>query len=100
MRPPLIKAFILIGSFATNIALRRLQDLVINRDYFIVWVPILITLMVGLLHYSERLCVYSWQLASDGSRCCGRAASVRAGGKDKTDSGLFGHFSSLGLYAC
>ena len=44
--------------------------------------------------------MYSWQLASDGSRCGGRAASVRAGGKDKTDSGLFGHFPFVGLYEC
>ena len=56
--------------------------------------------MVGLLYYLERLYVYSWQLASGGSRCGGRAASLRAGDKDKTDSGLFGHFSSVGLYAC
>ena len=56
--------------------------------------------MVGLLHYLERPCAYSWQLANDGSRCGGRAACVRAGGKDTTGSGLFGHFSSVGVYAC
>jgi len=41
--------------------------------------------MVGLLYYLEKPCVYSWQLASDGSRCGGRAACVRAGGKDPTE---------------
>ena len=47
------------------------------------------TLIIGLLYYLEKPCVYSWQLASGGSRCGGMTASVRLGGKDPTEFWLF-----------
>ena len=60
-----------------------------NKDYVFIWLPFYLTSLLGLLYFLENPCMYPWQFASDGSRCGGRASSIRVDGKNPTEFWFF-----------